>query len=128
MPIPLDALMFVALVIFAGYLTFGVTGFGASPITIPVLVHVFPLTFVLPLAALLDLASALALGFHTRRQADTYVMYLAGRIPEPAGQRAPITPTLSLAEGEGVGSIPSPPEGERDRVRGRIGRGARVRE
>ncbi len=41
---------------------------------------------------------------------------------------ATLTPTLSLAEGEGVVSIPSPPEGERDRVRGRIGRGARVRE
>jgi hypothetical protein len=61
----------VALVIFAGYLVFGVTGFGASPITIPVLVHVLPITFVLPLAALLDLSSGLALGFHTRRQADT---------------------------------------------------------
>jgi uncharacterized membrane protein YfcA len=61
----------VALVIFAGYLIFGVTGFGASPITIPVLVHVLPITFVLPLAALLDLGSGLALGFHTRRQADT---------------------------------------------------------
>jgi uncharacterized membrane protein YfcA len=58
-------------VIFAGYLIFGVTGFGASPITIPVLVHVLPLAFVLPLAALLDLGSALPLGFHTRRQADT---------------------------------------------------------
>ena len=41
---------------------------------------------------------------------------------------ATLTPTLSLAEGEGVVSIPSPPEGERDRVRGSIGRGARVRE
>jgi uncharacterized membrane protein YfcA len=61
----------VALVIFVGYLIFGVTGFGASPITIPVLVHVLPITVVLPLAALLDLSSGLALGFHTRRQADT---------------------------------------------------------
>ena len=40
---------------------------------------------------------------------------------------ATLTPSLSLAEGEGVVSIPSPPEGERDRVRGRIGRGTRVR-
>lgn len=61
----------VALVIFVGYLIFGITGFGASQITIPVLVHVLPITFVLPLAALLDLSSGLALGFHTRRQADT---------------------------------------------------------
>jgi uncharacterized protein len=66
----------VALVIFAGYLIFGVTGFGASPITIPVLVHVLPITFVLPLAALLDLSSGLALGFHTRRQADTRELLL----------------------------------------------------
>ena len=71
MPIPPDALILVVLVIFAGYLIFGVTGFGASPITIPLLVQAFPLTFVLPLAALLDLASALALGWHTRRQADS---------------------------------------------------------
>src|SRR5438874_13638233 len=66
-----DVLLLVPLVIFAAYLVFGITGFGASPITIPVLVHLLPLAFVLPLAALLDLGSALALGFHTRRQADT---------------------------------------------------------
>lgn len=69
--IPADALLVAGLVIFAGYLVFGVTGFGASPVTIPVLVHVLPLAFVLPLAALLDLASGMALGFHTRRQAST---------------------------------------------------------
>jgi uncharacterized protein len=64
-------LLLVPLVIFAAYLVFGITGFGASPITIPVLVHLLPLAFVLPLAALLDLGSALVLGFHTRRQADS---------------------------------------------------------
>ena len=72
LPVPPAALIVVViLVIFVGYLVFGVTGFGASPITIPVLAHLFPLTFVLPLAALLDLGSALALGFHSRREADT---------------------------------------------------------
>ena len=70
-PVPPAALIAVVLVIFVGYLVFGVSGFGASPITIPVLALLFPLTFVLPLAALLDLGSAVALGFHTRRQADT---------------------------------------------------------
>lgn len=70
-PLPPEALMLAALVIFAGYLVFGITGFGASPITIPVLVHLLPLTFVLPLAALLDLGSALALGVRTRRHADS---------------------------------------------------------
>jgi uncharacterized membrane protein YfcA len=71
MPIPFDTLVFVALVVLAGYLIFGITGFGASPITIPVLVHILPLVFVLPLAAILDLSSALALGLRTRRHADT---------------------------------------------------------
>src|SRR2546422_340551 len=39
-----------------------------------------------------------------------------------------LTPALSLTEGEGAISIPSPPEGERVRVRGRAGRGERVHE
>jgi uncharacterized membrane protein YfcA len=68
---PPEVLLLVPLVVFGAYLVFGITGFGASPITIPVLAHLLPLAFVLPLAALLDLGSALALGFHTRRQADT---------------------------------------------------------
>ncbi len=63
-------LIVAALIVFVGYVIFGVTGFGASPITIPVLAHFLPLTFVLALASLLDLASALLLGFHTRSQAD----------------------------------------------------------
>src|SRR5215470_14601976 len=71
MAIPPESLIMVVLVIFIGYAIFGATGFGASPLTIPVLAHVLPLTFVLSLAALLDFASGLALGFHTRRRADT---------------------------------------------------------
>src|SRR5215831_19898722 len=71
MTIPPETLILVALVVFVGYTIFGAPGFGASPITIPVLAHVLPLTFVLALAAILDLGSGLALGVHTRRQADT---------------------------------------------------------
>ncbi|HKW92370.1 MAG TPA: sulfite exporter TauE/SafE family protein [Methylomirabilota bacterium] len=66
-----EAMLVAGLAVFAGYLIFGVTGFGASPITIPILVHVLPLTFVLPLATLLDFAAALVLGIRTRQQADT---------------------------------------------------------
>ena len=58
------------IVVLLGYVVFGVTGFGASPVTVPLLAHFLPLTFVLPLAGILDLASALALGIHTRRQAN----------------------------------------------------------
>ena len=49
-------------IIALGYILFGMTGFGASLITIPVLSHVYPVPFVLALAALLDLGSALILG------------------------------------------------------------------
>src|SRR5215471_6618799 len=71
MTITPETLIVTMVVVFVGYTIFGATGFGASPITVPVLAHVLPLTFVLSLAALLDLSSGLALGFHTRKQADT---------------------------------------------------------
>jgi len=66
----IEALVVAIIVVFVGYVVFGVTGFGASPLTVPLLAHVLPLTFVLSLAAILDLASGLALGIHTRRQAN----------------------------------------------------------
>ena len=65
-----ELLVIAPVVVFVAYLLFGITGFGASPITIPVLVHLLPIAFVLPLAALLDVGSALVLGFHTRRRAN----------------------------------------------------------
>src|SRR5262252_2800585 len=76
MAIAPETLIVVVLVIFVGYTIFGATGFGASPLTIPVLAHVLPLTFVLALAAVLDLTSGLTLGFHTRRQADTRELFM----------------------------------------------------
>jgi hypothetical protein len=56
-------------IIAAGYVIFGITGFGASLITIPVLSHFYPVPFVLALAGVLDLGSALLLGFRRRREA-----------------------------------------------------------
>jgi len=64
-----EVLALAVVVVFVAYVVFGVTGFGASPITVPLLAYLFPLTFVLPLTGILDLASAVALGIHTRRQA-----------------------------------------------------------
>ncbi|PYN01621.1 MAG: sulfite exporter TauE/SafE family protein [Candidatus Rokuibacteriota bacterium] len=63
-------MLLAALIVFVGYTVFGVTGFGASPITVPVLAHFLPLPFVLSLAAALDLGSAAVLGVHTEKQAD----------------------------------------------------------
>src|SRR2546427_4597839 len=66
----MDSLLPEAVIVFAGYTVCGVTGSGASPITVPVLAHLLPLPFVLSLAAALDLGSAAVLGVHTRKQAD----------------------------------------------------------
>jgi len=52
-----------------GYIVFGLTGFGASLLTVPVLSHFFPLPLVLALAAVLDLAAGAVVGVHGRREA-----------------------------------------------------------
>ena len=52
-----ETLLLAALIVFAGYTVFGVTGFGASPLTVPVLAHFLPLPFVLSLAAARSLAA-----------------------------------------------------------------------
>ncbi len=54
---------------FAGSLIFGVTGFGAALLTIPVATHVVPLPFALALFVLMDLANALLVGTENPREA-----------------------------------------------------------
>ena len=54
----------------AAYVIFGITAFGAALFTVPLLSHFFPLQFVLPMAVLLDVAAALALGTRFSREAD----------------------------------------------------------
>src|SRR5262245_3180591 len=56
-------------IIATGYILFGVTGFGASLITIPVLSHFYPLPFVLVVAGLLDLGSGMVIGVQRRQDA-----------------------------------------------------------
>lgn len=56
-------------VVAAGYVIFGITGFGASLITVPVLSHFWPVPLVLALATVLDLSCAMLLGLRQRRRA-----------------------------------------------------------
>ena len=67
MSLPADALAAAALVVLFGYLVFGITGFGASLFTVPVLSHFLPLPFVLAVALLLDVTAAATLGLRYRR-------------------------------------------------------------
>jgi len=71
--VPFDNLSFamVGLAIVAvGYVVFGISGFGASLLTVPILSHFYPVPFVLALAVLLDLCGALVVGMRSRRDAE----------------------------------------------------------
>jgi hypothetical protein len=69
-PITPSEFAFAAAVMTAGYFIFGISGFGAALLTVPFLSHVWPVQFVLPVTALLDVAAALTLGVKERRHAE----------------------------------------------------------
>ena len=50
------------LVIVGAYTVFGLSGFGSTLISVPILAHFLPISFLVPLMVLLDLASAALLG------------------------------------------------------------------
>ena len=49
-----------------GYVVFGLTGFGATAVTVPILAHFLPVTFLVPMVALIDLGSSIAVGSAAR--------------------------------------------------------------
>jgi uncharacterized membrane protein YfcA len=65
-PVELAALAALA---FAGSVVFGITGFGAALITIPLALHLVSLPFALALFVLMDLANAYRIGFENPRNA-----------------------------------------------------------
>lgn len=69
MPVSLESLALAAAMITCGYVVFGLSGFGSALITVPVLSHFWPMTFVLPVLATLDVVAALFLGVRHREHA-----------------------------------------------------------
>jgi uncharacterized membrane protein YfcA len=67
MPLTPDTLVFAALVVAGAFIIFGLTGFGSTIIAVPLLAHVLPLKFVIPMFVLLDFAAAMRTGlrFHS---------------------------------------------------------------
>jgi len=59
----------LAAVAFAGSVVFGVTGFGAALVTVPVATHFVPLQFALALYVLMDLANAFRIGLENPKNA-----------------------------------------------------------
>jgi uncharacterized membrane protein YfcA len=62
-------LVLLAGIAFLGALIFGVTGFGAALVTIPLATHLVPLKFALALFVLADLAAALSVGLEKPKNA-----------------------------------------------------------
>ena len=55
-------------VIIVGYTVFGLSGFGSTVISVPVLAHFLPVSFLVPLMVLLDMTSATIMGTAGRDQ------------------------------------------------------------
>lgn len=70
MPADLHELALAAAIVAAAYFVFGMSGFGSGLVAIPVLTHIWPVHFVLPVMALLDIAASLSVGVRERRHTE----------------------------------------------------------
>jgi len=58
------------LVIVGGYVVFGLSGFGSTVFSVPILAQFLPVSYIVPLMVLLDLSSAIFLGSTGRKHVD----------------------------------------------------------
>lgn len=76
---PVEVLVFAPLVIVTAYIIFAISGFGSTLIAVPLLAHLFPLKFVIPMVVLLDCLGAISMGLKLR--ADVRKAELAPLLP-----------------------------------------------
>ncbi len=74
-----DILIFVPAIVVAAYVIFGIIGFGSTLIAVPLLAHLLPLKFVIPMIVLLDFSAAFKIG--TQFRADISRGELAFLLP-----------------------------------------------
>lgn len=70
MDLPWFTLLSAAVIVTVAYTVYGLTGFGAAIIAIPLLAHFFPLRFAVPMMLMFDLFAGFLLGLKNRRQLD----------------------------------------------------------
>jgi uncharacterized membrane protein YfcA len=70
MPDSTGILVFAPLIVFAAYVVFGITGFGSTLIAVPLLAHLVPLKFAIPIVVLLDGIASIGQGFKLRADID----------------------------------------------------------
>ena len=61
-------LLVAPLVVIVAYTVFGLSGFGSTVVSVPILAHFLPVSYLVPLMALLDLVSAISVGGQGRKQ------------------------------------------------------------
>lgn len=66
----IEVLVFAPLITLLAYVIFGISGFGSTLIAVPLLAHLFPLTFVVPMVVLLDCISAIGMGTRLRQDVN----------------------------------------------------------
>jgi uncharacterized membrane protein YfcA len=69
LPLTLPEFALAAGIIFAAYLVFGISAFGSGLVAIPVLTHLWPLSFILPIMVLLDTVASGLVAVRQRRHA-----------------------------------------------------------
>jgi len=62
----LEVIVFAPLIIVGAYAIFAITGFGSTLVALPLLAHLFPLKFVIPVVVALDCLSSIRMGFKLR--------------------------------------------------------------
>jgi uncharacterized protein len=63
---PLEVWIFAPLIVVTAYTIFGMAGFGSTLIAVPLLAHLFPLKFVIPMMVVLDCIGSIAMGVRLR--------------------------------------------------------------
>ena len=66
MTLDLNTLLIVTSIALVAYVLFAISGFGSNLVSVPLLGHFYPLTFVLPMLAVLDIAAAARISFQSR--------------------------------------------------------------
>lgn len=70
MNLPIETLAGVGLIVAFAYTVVGLTGFGASMVAMPMLVHLLPLRLALPMMLIYDLVGGVAIGVRNRKSVD----------------------------------------------------------
>lgn len=75
----LEVLVFSPLIVLLAYIIFGISGFGSTLIAVPLLAHLLPIKFVIPMVVLLDCVAAIRQG--VRLRGDVYKHELLPLLP-----------------------------------------------